>query len=310
MSAAAPFADPWRFVPNYEVYLLVVFLAGAFVYSVKVLGPRAVLSGAPTVSRRESTCFVLALVVLFVASTWPVHTIGEDYLYWIHMVQHMMFSHFLAPLVLLATPEWLMRLLVGSGRTYRVVTRLTHPVTAGLIYNAMVAILHIPGVVNTAPTNAPLHYLLHLMVVLTSIVMWAPIVGPLRELQMQPTGKMVYLFLMGVVPTIPAMWLAMAEKPVYRHYGGQPVRVWGMSAIDDQQVAGVIMKVVMGLFMWAVMGYIYFARFGKHEVQDYSYRRAGTMPTAEITGNVQDDLTFDEVQAAFDRAEAPLEQQR
>lgn len=308
MTAAVPFADPWRFVPNYEVYVLVAFLAGAFVYSVRVLGPRAVPAGTPVLARRELWCFVLALVVLFVASTWPVHTIGEGYLYWIHMVQHMMFSHFLAPLVLLATPEWLVRLLVGTGRGYRLVRRLTHPVLAGLVYNAVVAILHIPGVVNFSTTSAPAHYLLHLSVVLSSIMMWAPIVGPMREFQMQPTGKVVYLFLMGVVPTIPAMWLAMADDPVYSHYGRQPVRVWGMSAIDDQQVAGVIMKVVMGLFMWAVMGYIYFARVGREDPLEHSYRRAGAMPDAEITGSAQDDLMYDDVQAAFDRSAPPVEQ--
>jgi len=39
MFAAVPFEDPWRFQSNVEVYLLVGFLIGAYVYAVRVIGP-------------------------------------------------------------------------------------------------------------------------------------------------------------------------------------------------------------------------------------------------------------------------------
>ena len=55
-----------------------------------------------------------------VASDWPIHDIGEQYLYSAHMLQHMMLTYFLPPLALLATPEWLLRVLVGNGRAYAV----------------------------------------------------------------------------------------------------------------------------------------------------------------------------------------------
>ena len=273
MIAAAPFADPWRFVPNFEVYLLVVFLIGAFVYTVRVLGPRAVPAGQPPISRRNLWCFGGAMFVLFFASTWPIHQIGEDYLYFMHMVQHMLLSYVLPPLVLLATPEWLMRVLIGNGRAYRVVAFLTRPVVAAVLYNLVVMLLHVPGVVNNATTSAPLHYLLHLLVVSTALLMWAPVVGPFAELQMSSGGKMVYLFLQGVVPTVPAMWLSMADSPVYHHYGRQPVRVWGISAMDDQQIAGLIMKIGGSTFMWVIMGYVFFARFSKESADENTYRR-------------------------------------
>ncbi|MDO8392165.1 MAG: cytochrome c oxidase assembly protein [Actinomycetota bacterium] len=298
MFAAARFADPWRFQSNVEVYLLVVFLVAAYVYVVRDLGPKAVPAGQPVITRRNLWCFIGAMVILFTASTWPIHQIGEDYLYFMHMVQHMMLSYFLPPLVLLATPEWLMRVLVGQGRTYRVVAFCAKPVVAAVLFNGVVMLLHVPGVVNTATVNGPLHYLLHVLVVVTALLMWAPVVGPFPELQMKPPGKMIYLFLLGVVPTVPSMWLSMAEKPVYSHYGRQPVRVWAISAIDDQQIAGVIMKVGGGLFLWTIMGYIWFARFGKERENENTYRRE------------EQTLTFDEVSAAFDRSEAPTETKR
>ena len=56
------------------------------------------------------------MALLCAASDWPIHDIGEKYLYSAHMLQHMMLTYFMPPLVLLATPEWLLRVLVGNGR--------------------------------------------------------------------------------------------------------------------------------------------------------------------------------------------------
>lgn len=315
MIAAVPFRDPWRFQANIEVYLLVVFLIGAFVYAVRVIGPKAVAPGEQVISRRNFWCFVGAMTILFVASTWPIHQIGEDYLYSAHMFQHMMLSYFMPPLVLMATPEWLLRVLVGQGRTYKAVAFLSRPVVAGVLFNGMVMVSHIPGVVNTATVNGPLHYLVHLVIVLTALLMWMPVVGPFHELQMKPAGKMIYLFLQGVVPTVPAAWLAVAEGGVYHHYSHQPVRVWGVSVLDDQQMAGLIMKVGGGVYLWAIMIYIWFKRFGKQSPTENSYRRTrrpapdGATPAGTPGARVEDEqpLTFDDVAAEFERSDAPAE---
>jgi putative membrane protein len=305
--AATTYPDPWRFQANPEVYLLVAFLIGAYIYMVRVIGPKAVPDGRSIVTGRQLTSFVAAMVVLFVASTWPIHQIGEDYLYSVHMLQHMLLSYILPPLVLFATPEWLLRVLVGNGRTYRIVGFFARPVVAGVIFNLVVMLLHVPGVVNASTTNGPLHFGLHLLVVVTAVMMWMPVVGPIPEWQMSYGGKMIYLFLMSVVPTVPAAWLAFADKAVYSHYGDQPVRVWGMSPTEDQQLAGVYMKIVGGVYLWIIIIFMFFRRFSRGVRDENSYRRGGTMPTAEITGIDEEPLTYRDVSQAFERADAPSE---
>ena len=296
--AAPTFADPWRFQANPEVYLLVVALIGAYVYMIRVVGPKAVPVGQAVVTRRETFCFTAAMLMLFFASTWPIHQIGEEYLYSVHMFQHMMLSYFLPPLVLLATPEWLLRLLIGHGRGYRVLRGLCHPVVAGLAFNGMVMITHIPGVVNASVTNAPLHYWLHFMVVLTALWMWMPVCGPFKEFHLGPVGKMIYLFAQGIVPTVPAGWLVFADGAVYRQYL-QPVRVWGLSVTEDQQLAGVFMKIGGGLFMWTLVVIIFIRRIVMDHSDEVSYRREGRVPDAEIVGNETFPLTYEDVTEAF-----------
>jgi putative membrane protein len=173
--------SPWEFQPHPEVWLLLGGLTAAYVYMVKVLGPRAVPPGQPPVTRTQVALFSVSMVVLWIASDWPVHDIGERDLYWVHMVQHLLLSYVLPPLFLLATPEWLLRTLIGTGRLQRVVRWLTQPVVAAVGFNAIVILTHIPGVVNESATNAVLHYTLHVALVTMSILYWMPVCGPLPE---------------------------------------------------------------------------------------------------------------------------------
>jgi putative membrane protein len=84
---------------------------------------------------------------------------------------------------------------------------------------------------------------------------------------------MIYLFLMSVVPTVPAGWLTFAEGAVYSQYGNQPVRVWGLSATHDQQLAGAVMKLAGGMYLWAIVIFMFFRRFAKGAREENTYRR-------------------------------------
>lgn len=304
-------ADPFAFRAHLDVWVLVTALTGSYVYMVKFVGPHAVAVGQQVVTRRNVLAFVAAMVILWVASDWPVHDIGEEYLYSVHMLQHMMLSYFLPPLALLATPEWLLRVLIGDGRLYAVLRWLCKPVVAGVIFNAAIIITHIPGVVNASVTNdgAWLHYLLHVMVVVASLLMWMPVCGPFRELHMGTGGKMIYLFVQSVVPTVPAGWLTFAEGSVYDAYD-VPVRVWGLSVTADQQLAGAIMKLGGSMFLWSIIVVLWFKRFAASYHDEHQYRRGRLMPSAEIVGHDEDPLTYDDVAREFARAPAATEPNR
>ena len=299
-----PSVDPWRFQAHPEVWVLVAFFVGAYLYMAKVIGPRAVPAGVAPVSRKQWLCFVGAIGLFWFGSDWPVHDIGEEYLYSAHMFQHLIFSYLMPPLALMSIPTWMARTIIGDARGYRVFSWFAKPVVAGVLFNVIVMVTHIPVVVNASTTNGPLHYSLHLTLVTLALLMWTPVVGPFPELQMGPGGKCIYLFLMSVVPTVPAGWLVFAEGTVYKHYN-QPVRVWGIGVQDDQQLAGAIMKLGGAAYLWAISIFLFFKRFGAGHETENTYVRSKQIPTAEIVGNDDATLTFDEVQAVFDQTFPP-----
>ncbi len=151
----------------------------------------------------------------------------------------------------------------------------------------MVILTHVPGVVNGSVANGPFHYGLHILVVSLSLLMWMPVCGPFREFHLQPLGKCIYLFLQSIVPTLPAAWLTFADGAVYSAYDN-PYRLWGIGITTDQQLAGAIMKTGGSVFLWAIIIFIFFKRFAANYKDEHDYRRAGSIPTAEIVGHDRD----------------------
>jgi putative membrane protein len=250
---------PWRFQPHIEVWLLVVAVVSSYVYAIRSIGPRVITNGN-VVSRKQITAFTVGALLLWIVSDWPIHDISEEYLYSVHMFQHMVYAYFVPPLMLIATPLWLYDLIFAGARARRIINFLTKPVIAGVLFNGVVMVTHIPQMVNRSVSNGPLHYSLHVLVVTTGLLMWIPICGPDRSRHLGYGGKMIYLFLMSVVPTIPAAWLTFADGAVYKHYD-IAVRVWGLSVTTDQQLAGAIMKTGGSIYLWSIIVFIFFRRF-------------------------------------------------
>src|SRR5665647_810110 len=110
---------------------------------------------------------------------------------------------------------------------------------------------------------------------------------------------MIYLFVTSLVPTVPGAWLIFAEGAVYRVYD-IPQRMFGISVTTDQQVAGVIMKLGAGTYLWVVITVLFFTWSARNERADRDAARAvGRARAAKVAVAAPpepDVLTFDTVQ--------------
>ena len=246
---------PW--VAHVEVWLLVAAIVGYGIYVARVIQPAAVAAGAPPLTRRQVTWFWVGVVVFWVSTDWPIHDIAEERLYLVHMLQHVLLTLVLPPVMLLATPEWLMRLILGQGRFKRVVYWWARPAPALLLNAGLVALSHAAVVVNTSISNGWLHYGVHVVLVASFFLVWIPICGSLRDLQVTPPVKMLMLFLLSIIPTIPAAFLTTAEAVLYQGYNRDP-RLWGLTVVNDQQLSGIVMKIIAGFYLWGIIAMIFF----------------------------------------------------
>ena len=95
--------------PHPDVWLLVAALALGYFVAIRRLGPRLAPAGTPVVTRFQVACFSGGILAMWLASDWPIHDLGEGYLFSIHMVQHTVMSIVAPPLLLIGTPAWLAR---------------------------------------------------------------------------------------------------------------------------------------------------------------------------------------------------------
>lgn len=306
MSLAAASADAWRWQPHVEVWLLVAAVIGLSLYVVRVIAPKVVPPGEPIMRTGQKIALGLGILTLWLASDWPLHDLGEEYLYALHMVQHLLLSYVMPMLFLLATPVWLARLAFPTGtRSYRVLRRLSRPLVAGILFNVVTVLTHWPALVNAAVANGPLHYTVHVVLVAASVLMWMCVIGPFEEFRISSPVACLYLFIMSLLPTVPASWLIFAEGSVYDAYD-TGFRLWGVSLASDQQAAGVIMKLVGGSFLWGFIAY-FFLRWAFGQQSEDPAKMAATH-TCRYDPPMPGALTYDEVRAAFDAAgEAPTE---
>jgi len=290
--------DIWRYQPHPEVWLIVATVLGFGYWVTRVLGPKVVPAGEEPVTRHQKMYFVAAVALLWAASDWPLHDISEEYLYGAHMVQHMLITLVIPPLFLLSVPEWLARLIVSTdGTSGTWIRRLTRPVAAAVLFNVLIAITHLTTIVNFSIENGVFHYFVHLCVFSAAMLMWMPVASPLPELRASYPGQMIFLFLNSVLPTVPGGFLTVAENPIYRVYD-HDVRLWGVSVVDDQQAAGLIMKLGGGFFIWSCIAFLFFRWVSSHQTSFHPDKDGAAVPAEE--------LTFAEVQTAFELAGEPI----
>jgi putative membrane protein len=218
-------------------------------------------------ARRRLAFYLGGLILLAIALMSPIDVLGAQ-LFTMHMVQHVLLVMVIPPLILLANPLpfvlWGMpgqaRLKAGrwlgrKARLRQVLLRITGPGWVWLIFVIIYWGWHDPAVYVLALENGFIHDLEHITFFLISMLYWWHIInaGPRIHRQLPPLARIGYL-LAAIPPTMLAgIAIAFATQPIYSYYEALP-RIWGLSALDDQRIAGVIMWVPGSMmYMMAIL---------------------------------------------------------
>ncbi len=206
----------------------------------------------------QRTSFVAGLAAMFFALNGPLHDLSDIYLFSAHMVQHLVLTFVVPPLLLMGTPGWMLRPALRVPVVNAVARWLTRPVVCFVLFNLTIAAWHLPPLYNLAMAHHTIHIGEHLMFMATAVLMWWPLLSPLPELPRLPyPGQMLYCFLMSLPMSIVAIYIALADHVLYPAYESAP-RVWGILPLDDQMIGGLIMWIPGGLVFYAVMSIVFF----------------------------------------------------
>ncbi|MGH2458798.1 MAG: cytochrome c oxidase assembly protein, partial [Chloroflexota bacterium] len=199
-----------------------------------------------------------------VALISPLDTLS-DYLFSAHMMQHIVLLYFAPPLLLVGMPGWLLRPALRIRGVKKFLVTLTGPVPALAVFNATLIFWHMPGPWDAALLNPNVHALEHLCMLTAGLVAWWPIFSPLPEVpRMSYPAQMLYLFLQSLVPAIIGAFMTFSGIVIYPVYAETP-KLWGLTALVDQQIAGLLMKMLGTLFLWILVTIRFFQWFNHEE---------------------------------------------
>jgi putative membrane protein len=248
--------------PHPSVWLV---LGGIWVAYLVAVRRHRTVAGEPSDGRRRTTLFSFGMACLWLGADWPVHDLAENYLYSVHMAQHLLFTLVAPPLLIAGMPAWMWRDILRPRWLFLLFRFLTRPIVALILFNGLLLFTHWPEVVEASVRSELTHFTLHVLLVGSAVLMWWPVMSPLVELPaLTPPAQMMYLFAQSLAPTIPASFLTFGHTLLYPVYGTFP-RIWGISALNDQLIAGLLMKLVGGFILWGFVATIFFRWHAREE---------------------------------------------
>lgn len=201
--------------------------------------------------KRQIVAFVLAIVAMALVLLTPLDTIARTQLFIAHMIQFVVLTTLCAPLLLAATPSWLLQPLLRQPLLRHIARALTHPLVASSLFNITFFVWHAPPLFHLALRHETLYHIEMLSLLFTALPNWWPLIGPVRELRrLSYPLQMLYAFLDGQPIDIFAFLLIFTGTVFYPLYVVPPQL--GIPAFGDQAAGGALL-LIPGLVDLVVM---------------------------------------------------------
>jgi len=212
-----------------------------------------------TLNNYRLAAFIAAILLMALVFLTPLDTIARTQLFAAHMIQAVTLTTLCSPLLLASCPDWLLQPIIAQTQLRRIFQALTHPLVASIIFNLTFLTWHVPSLYNLALEHGTLYHIELLSFLLTSLLNWWPLIGPLRELRHSSyPAQMLYAFLDGQPVDIFAFLVVFTGVVFYTHYTIPPQFIqWGYSAVADQTIAGAFL-LIPGLVDLVVMSPLFF----------------------------------------------------
>jgi cytochrome c oxidase assembly factor CtaG len=271
-ATAVPVDGGWTFAP----IVLVALVSYVAIYAWRWRISRAE-GGARAASVGRLVLWCAGVLCLFLALISPVDALGEQ-LASMHMVQHLLIAD-LAPICLtLGLTKWILR---PATRRIQWIEHaagpLGHPAFGVVAYVGAMWLWHVPALYNGALEHPVIHTLEHLSFGAAGLLYWWHLLSPIRSrMRLGGLGPILYMASTKLLVGFLGVLLAFAPSLLFDFYAVDGTR-WGLSALDDQHVAGLIMALEQSIVMGIALAYLFMRMLAESEEEDRRAERYGTV---------------------------------
>ncbi|MFO1445772.1 cytochrome c oxidase assembly factor CtaG [Bacillus sp. Bva_UNVM-123] len=270
--------------PYFFIFLLLLFI-GYFLITVKY---RHKYSNSEPLTKRQATYFSVAIILLYLIKGSPIDLMGH-LMFYAHMIQMAILCLIIPQFIILGIPPWIWRKLFNNKILKNVFSILTKPIPALILFNGIFSLYHIPLIFDVVKTNFIYHAAYTTLLFVVAIFFWWPLINKLDEYQLLSGLKKVGYIFAGGALLLPACGLIIfADVPLYASFSDPeawakslelcvpastlsgltlsgPEMFSSMSLINDQQLGGVIMKVIQEIVYGIALAQIFFSWYRKEQ---------------------------------------------
>ncbi|MBM7647251.1 putative membrane protein [Bacillus ectoiniformans] len=239
-------------------------------------------------TRKQAVLFISAMAVLYVIKGSPLDLMGHI-MFSYHMVQMAVLYLVVPPLLIKAIPWWVWKPVLELPVIKPVVNFFTKPIIALVFFNGLFSFYHIPLIFDFIKVSETLHGLYTFVLFIFALFMWWPLMNELPNgKQLSGLKKIGYIFADGVLLTPACALIIFASTPLYATYSDSsswlqamelcvpvntlqglnlsgPELFSNMPVVEDQQLGGVIMKIIQEIVYGIILAQVFFAWFRKEE---------------------------------------------
>lgn len=232
--------------------------------------------GARAAPASRLVSWLAGVLTLAVALISPLDMLA-DQLFAMHMVQHVLLID-IAPVLLIAGLTKI--LLRPAARTVldleRALGPIAHPAFAVVLYVGFMYLWHVPAMYDAALEHSAVHVLEHTCFLTAGVLYWWHLLSPVRGRHLTGLSPVVYMASTKVLVGLVGIFLTFAPESLYGFYQDAP-RVWGLSAADDQALAGAIMAIEQSLVMGIALAYLFVRALAESEREEERAERFGNV---------------------------------
>jgi cytochrome c oxidase assembly factor CtaG len=212
--------------------------------------------------------FAAGLAMTLFALIGPLDRLADEKLLSAHMGQHvligdlgpaLMVTALRGPLLVFFLPASILAPLARNRRVRAVLGTLLRPRVAFSLWAANLAVWHVPYLYDLALRHQKLHDFEHVCWVFSGILVWTLLVDPGSHRRLSVGGRVALAAAMFAAGQILTDVLVFTFMPLYPFYHG----AHGISAVTDQQLAGIVMMVEQLLTLATCVALILWPRWSR-----------------------------------------------
>jgi cytochrome c oxidase assembly factor CtaG len=222
----------------------------------------------------HAAAFAGAILALLAALATPLDGRGDEYLFSMHMLQHVLLGDIAPLLLLLSLSRVIMRPLTRRLMAVeRALGPFAHPLTGLVLWLGLMYLWHVPALYDAALQHPLVHVLEHAAFFTAGIAVWWPLIQPV-PMRRRMTGLWPLAYVGAAKFGLAALglYLTWSSNVLYPFYESAP-RIWGLTAIQDQNMGGAIMMVEQSLTFVIVLVTVFVGMLTRSEAEQQRRER-------------------------------------